>query len=62
MSHEAKLTLAHLPKIPTEVKKGMRSKTLVVDKDIIARLVHLQWRGVILYTIDFNPFQDAFES
>lgn len=44
-------------------KPCMRSKTLIVGKDIVANmLVHLQIKGVILYTIDFNPSQDAFEN
>lgn len=43
VSHEdLTSSLVHLPKIPKEVKKGMRSETLVVDKDMIAsRLIHL---------------------
>lgn len=57
MSHkDLKVTLAHLPKVPESVKPGMRVEFLDVDKEIIAsRLFHLQKRGVILYTVDFNP-------
>lgn len=64
MSHEdLKSTLANLPKAPKKPKLGMRTETLVVDKKVITNcLMHLQQRGVILYTIDFNPSRDLFES
>lgn len=63
ISHDdLKDSLAQLPKALEKPRPGMRAETLVVDKNIIAsRLVHLQIRGVILYTVDFNPSCDVFE-
>lgn len=63
MSHEdRKSSLAHLPKVPKHTKPGMCAKKLVVDKNVIGSwLLELQERGVILYTIDFNPSTNAFE-
>lgn len=64
MSHEdLKTTLANLPKTPKAPKASMHPKTLVVDKNVIAsRLMHLQKRGVILYTVNFNLSRDHFEN
>lgn len=54
--------LAHLPQVPEKPWPGMTYKTLVVDKTIVAsRLLHLQNRGVILCTVDFNPSKDYFQ-
>lgn len=64
VSHEdLKHSFAHLPQVLKTTKLGMRAEIMVIDKDVIAkRLVHLQKRGIILYTIDFNPLRDAFEN
>lgn len=56
-------SLVHLPKVLDKVKPSMRIETLVVDKNVVVGyLVHLQKRGIILYTVDFNLSRDAFES
>lgn len=56
VSHEdLREQLAHLPKVPDKPTSGMRSATIVVDKNIVAsRILHLQNRGVIMFTVDFN--------
>lgn len=55
-SQDLQAQLAHLPLAPKKPSAGMRSETLIVDRNIIAsRILHLQQRGIILYTVDFNP-------
>lgn len=63
MSHEdLRELLAQLPKAPEQPQPGRRTETLVVDKKVIAsRLIHLQQRGLILYTVEFNPSRDVFK-
>lgn len=63
VSHEDLVSsFAHPPKVPETTKPGMRSESLIVDKDVVAgRLVHLQKRRIILYTVNFNPSRDAFK-
>lgn len=54
--------LKHLPQTPAEPTLGMHSETLVVDRNIVAsRLVHLQNRGIIMYTVDFYPYWNQFQ-
>lgn len=63
VSHDnLKASLTHLPKVHEKPRTRMRVESMVVNKNIISsRLIHLQQRGVILYTVDFNPSRDGFK-
>lgn len=40
----------------------MRVESLVIDKVVVAsRLMNLHSRGIIMYTVDFNPLRDFFQ-
>lgn len=51
-SENPKAQLPHLRSPPATTIEGMRATTLVVDINLIAsKLLHLQSRGVIMYTV-----------
>lgn len=59
---DLKAQLNHLPRCPTTPTPGMRAETLTVNQNAIAsRVLHLQNRGVIMYTVDFYHSRDQFE-
>lgn len=59
---DLKAQLLHLPRCPPSPSGGMRVETLTVDRNVIAsHMAHLQNKGIIMYTVDFNHSRDQFE-
>ncbi|CAM6111896.1 unnamed protein product [Calypogeia fissa] len=60
---ELRTALDHLPAPSEKPSDGMRSVHFVGNAAAVRnRMHHLQQRGIVLYTVDFNPSRDQFEA